>query len=160
MTRIGHGYDVHALMAGGGVRLGGVLIPCDMALRAHSDGDVLIHALCDALLGALGRGDIGQHFPDSSDANRDRDSREFLREIGQIMQADAYRLGNADITLIAEAPKIAPHSDAMKRLLAQDLDCDASRINIKATTTEKLGYLGRGEGIAAQAVVLLEATTE
>lgn len=156
-VRIGQGYDVHALVAGDGVRLGGVLVPCDMALLAHSDGDVLIHALCDAILGALGRGDIGQHFPDSSAANRDRDSREFLREVGQLMLADAYRLGNADITVIAEAPRIAAHGERMKALLAEDLDCAVDCINIKATTSEKLGYLGRGEGIAAQAVVLLEA---
>lgn len=155
-VRIGHGYDVHALVAGEGVLLGGVLIPFDKALLAHSDGDALIHALCDALLGALGRGDMGQMFSDSSDRNRDRDSREFLREIRKLMQLDQFRLANADVTIIAQAPQISPHGEAMKLLLAQDLGCDVGRINIKATTTEKLGYLGRGEGIAVEVVVLLE----
>jgi len=155
--RIGHGFDVHAFAAGSGFVLGGVSIACDKAVVAHSDGDVLIHALCDALLGALGRGDIGGLFPDSDDVNRGRDSREFLRETCALLKADGYRLGNADITVIAQAPRLAPHTAAMRDCLRQDLECDAAAINIKATTTEKLGFIGREEGIAAAAVVLLEA---
>lgn len=155
-SRIGHGFDVHAFTAGSGFVLGGVSIACDKAVVAHSDGDVLIHALCDALLGALGRGDIGVLFPDSDAANRDRDSREFLRETCALLRADGYRLANADITVIAQAPRLAPYAAAMRECLRQDLDCDAAAINIKATTTEKLGFIGREEGIAAEAVVLLE----
>jgi 2-C-methyl-D-erythritol 2,4-cyclodiphosphate synthase len=155
--RIGHGYDVHAFADGDGFVLGGVAISTDKAVVAHSDGDVLIHALCDSMLGALGRGDIGRMFPDTVAQNRDRDSREFLREIKRLADTDGYRLGNADITIVAQAPQMAPHIDAMKRLLAQDLDCPADRLNIKATTTEGLGYIGREEGIAVAAVVLLEA---
>ena len=124
--RIGHGYDVHALAAGEGIVVGGVEIPCDKMVIAHSDGDVLIHALCDALLGALGRGDIGRRFPDDDAANRDRDSREFLRDIAGQVSADGYRLGNADLTIIAQAPKMAPHVDSMRELLAQDLACDSA----------------------------------
>jgi 2-C-methyl-D-erythritol 2,4-cyclodiphosphate synthase len=156
-TRIGHGYDVHAFTQGDGFVLGGVVISADKAIVAHSDGDVLIHALCDSMLGALGRGDIGQLFPDTAVQNRDRDSRDFLREIKRLADTDGYRLGNADITIVAQAPKMAPHIGAMKKLLAQDLDCPADRLNIKATTTEGLGYIGREEGIAVAAVVLLEA---
>ena len=156
ISRIGHGYDVHAFTDGDGFVLGGVLIPCDKAVVAHSDGDVLIHALCDALLGAMGRGDIGRLFPDSDARNEDRDSREFLRAIKQLLDADGFHLGNADVTIIAQTPKMAPHIDAMKEILAQELDCAPARINIKATTTERLGYIGREEGIAAEAVVILE----
>jgi 2-C-methyl-D-erythritol 2,4-cyclodiphosphate synthase len=156
--RIGHGYDVHAFADGDGIVLGGVAISTDKAIVAHSDGDVLIHALCDSMLGALGRGDIGQLFPDTAVQNRDRDSRDFLREIKRLADTDGYRLGNADITIVAQAPKMAPHIGAMKKLLAQDLDCPADRLNIKATTTEGLGYIGREEGIAVAAVVLLEAS--
>ena len=155
-SRIGHGFDVHAFAAGSGFVLGGVSIACDKAVVAHSDGDVLIHALCDALLGALGRGDIGVLFPDSDPANRDRDSREFLRETSALLKSDGFRLVNADITVIAQAPRLAPHTAAMRECLRQDLDCDAAAINIKATTTERLGFIGREEGIAAEAVVLLE----
>ena len=155
-TRIGHGYDVHAFTHGDGFVLGGVAIPADKAIVAHSDGDVLIHALSDSMLGALGRGDIGHLFPDTAAQNRDRDSRDFLREIKRLAETDGYRLGNADITIVAQAPKMAPHIDAMKRVLAQDLDCPPERINIKATTTEGLGFIGREEGIAVAAVVLLE----
>lgn len=156
-TRIGHGYDVHALGAGEGIRLGGVDIACDRAIIAHSDGDVLIHALCDALLGALGRGDIGRRFPDHDPVNAGRDSREFLREIRGLLDADGYRLGNADITVIAQAPRIAAHVPAMLECLSADLDCAEAALNIKATTTEKLGFIGREEGLAVEAVVLLEA---
>jgi len=155
-SRIGHGFDVHAFSDGDGFVLGGVRIADRRGLRAHSDGDVLIHALCDALLGALGAGDIGQLFPDSDARNAGRDSREFLREVGQRVGAAGYRLGNADVTIIAQAPKMAPHTPAMRRLLAQDLGCDAAQINIKATTTEGLGFVGREQGIAVAAVVLLE----
>jgi 2-C-methyl-D-erythritol 2,4-cyclodiphosphate synthase len=154
--RIGHGFDVHALGPGDGLVLGGVTIPCNQALLAHSDGDVLIHALCDALLGAMGQGDIGTHFPDSDRANQNRDSREFLRHTKSLMNAGSYRLGNADITILAQQPKMSPHTSAMKELIASDLGTDTSQINIKATTTEKLGFVGRGEGIAVHAVVLLE----
>jgi 2-C-methyl-D-erythritol 2,4-cyclodiphosphate synthase len=154
--RIGHGFDVHALGPGDGLVLGGVTIPCNLVLFAHSDGDVLIHALCDALLGAMGQGDIGTHFPDSDRANQNRDSREFLRHMKSLMDAGSYRIGNADITIIAQQPKMTPHTSAMKELIASDLGTDVSQINIKATTTEKLGFLGRGEGIAVHAVVLLE----
>jgi 2-C-methyl-D-erythritol 2,4-cyclodiphosphate synthase len=156
-SRIGHGYDVHAFTPGDGFVLGGVLIDCDKSIVAHSDGDALIHALCDALLGALGRGDIGQLFPDSDAANENRDSREFLRVVKALADTDGYRLGNADITIILQAPKMAPHLAPMQDLLAADLDCQPERINLKATTTEKLGFVGREEGIAVAAVVLLEA---
>lgn len=155
--RIGQGYDVHAFAAGDGFILGGVQIACDKALLAHSDGDVLIHALCDALLGALARGDIGQMFPDASAENKNRDSREFLREVMRLLVSDGYRLGNADITIIAQSPKMAPHVAAMKKVLIQDLDCASDALNIKATTTEQLGFIGREEGLAVAAVVLLEA---
>ena len=129
------------------------------ALAAHSDGDVLIHALCDALLGALGLGDIGRLYPDDDSANKGRDSREFLREIAGRVKAAGYRLGNADLTIIAQAPKMAPHIGSMRALLAQDLETAVEQLNIKATTTEGLGFAGRQEGIAAHAVVLLSPAT-
>ena len=154
--RIGHGYDVHAFADGDGFVLGGVHISCAKAVIAHSDGDVLIHALCDALLGALGRGDIGQLFADSDAQNENRDSCEFLRDIKQLIDTDSYRLGNADLTIVAQAPKMATYIAAMKHNLAQDLDCETSSINVKATTTEGLGFIGREQGIAVTAVVLLE----
>lgn len=154
--KIGHGYDVHALGPGAGMVLGGVNIPCEFSILAHSDGDLLIHALCDALLGALGQGDIGTHFPDKDMANMNRNSREFLRHIKSMMDADAWRLGNADVTIVAQAPTMAPHLQAMKNNLAEDLAVDAAKLNIKATTTEGLGFVGRRQGIAVHAVVLLE----
>ena len=154
--RVGHGYDVHALAAGDGLILGGVTIPCEYAFIAHSDGDVLIHALCDALLGAMGCGDIGTHFPDTDMSNENRDSREFLRHIKSLMDTDSYRLGNADVTIVAQAPKLAAFISDMKELIANDLETGVSQVNIKATTTEKLGFVGRQEGIAVHAVVLLE----
>ncbi len=154
--RIGHGFDVHALTSGDGLVLGGVKIPADKAFIAHSDGDVLIHALCDALLGAMARGDIGGLFPDSDPVHANRDSREFLRIVKSLLDEDGYRLGNADITIIAQVPKMAPHLDAMKDVLASDLSVQSQQINIKATTTEKLGFTGREEGIAVHAVVILE----
>lgn len=154
--RIGHGYDVHAFTRGKGFVLGGVTLDCDLAIIAHSDGDVLIHALCDALLGALGQGDIGRLYSDQDPGNENRDSREFLREVRQRVETAGYRLGNADLTIIAQTPKMAPHIDAMREVLALDLDCSSQQINVKATTTEGLGYIGRKQGIAVAAVVLLE----
>ena len=157
MTRIGHGYDVHAFVEGDGFTLGGVFISCDKAIVAHSDGDALIHALCDALLGALGRGDIGRMFPDTDARNENRDSREFLREIKKLIDSDGFRTGNADITIIAQAPKMAPHIGSMTAILAEDLNTPPAAINIKATTTEGLGFIGREQGVAVAAVVMLES---
>jgi len=154
--RIGQGFDVHAFEAGRPLLLGGVGVPHTHGLKAHSDGDVLLHALCDALLGAAGLGDIGRHFPDSDEAFRGIDSRELLRRV--MAQLDARGLGvcNADLTLVAQVPKLAPYVDAMRDNIAQDVHADVSRINVKATTTEQLGFTGRKEGIAAFAVVLLD----
>jgi 2-C-methyl-D-erythritol 2,4-cyclodiphosphate synthase len=154
--RIGQGFDVHAYAEGDGFVLGGVRIDSDRSLLAHSDGDVLIHALCDALLGAIGHGDIGRLYPDNDPQNANRNSREFLCEVSQRVSSAGYQLGNADITIIAQSPKMAPHVTAMVECLAQDLGCDAGQINIKATTTEGLGFVGREQGIAVNAVVLLE----
>lgn len=153
--RIGHGYDVHAFTAGDHIVLGGVRIPHSKAFAAHSDGDVLIHALCDALLGALALGDIGRHFPDTSAEFENIDSRVLLRRVMQLVQQQGYRLGNADLTVIAQAPKLAPHIAAMRENLAEDLLAGTDQVNVKATTTEQLGFAGRQEGIAAHAVVLL-----
>lgn len=158
MMRIGQGIDVHAFCDGDHVVLGGERIAHERGLAAHSDGDVAIHALCDAILGALALGDIGVHFPPSEARWRDADSRQFLRATAGMMRESGYVLGNADITLICEMPKLAPHTAAMRANLATDLDCNIQLISIKATTSEKLGFTGRGEGIAAQAVVLLDAT--
>ena len=155
--RIGHGYDVHRFVAGNEVILGGVRIPHDRGLEAHSDGDVLIHALCDALLGAIGAGDIGQLFPDTDPANAGIDSRILLRQVVQQVHASGWVLANLDATLVAQAPRMAPHIVAMRDHLAADLQVGAARVNVKATTTEKLGFAGRQEGIAAHAVVLLQA---
>ncbi|WP_329743497.1 2-C-methyl-D-erythritol 2,4-cyclodiphosphate synthase [Dyella sp. A6] len=154
--RIGQGFDVHAFGDGDHVVLGGVRVPHRRGVVAHSDGDVVIHALCDAIFGALALGDIGKHFPPSDPRWRDADSRQFLRHAASLMTQQGYRLGNADVTVIAEAPKVGPHAQAMRENLAADLGCGPDRISIKATTTEKLGFTGRGEGIAAQACVLLE----
>jgi 2-C-methyl-D-erythritol 2,4-cyclodiphosphate synthase len=153
--RIGHGYDVHAFTAGDQLVLGGVTIPHSHAFAAHSDGDVLIHALCDALLGAAALGDIGRHFPDTSAEFKNIDSRILLRHVVGLLHQHGYRLGNADMTIIAQAPKMAPHIEAMRTNLAADLQGDIGQVNVKATTTEKLGFAGRKEGIAAHAVVLL-----
>lgn len=153
--RIGQGIDVHAFGPGGHVMAAGVRIPHSYGVVAHSDGDAAIHALCDAILGALALGDIGQHFPPSDERWRDADSRVFLRHCAALMREHGYALGNADISIVCEAPKIAPHTVAMRTNLAADLDCDVGRISVKATTSEKLGFAGRGEGIAAFAVVLL-----
>ena len=155
--RIGQGIDIHAFGPGDHVVIGGVRIANSQSVLAHSDGDVAIHALCDAILGALALGDIGQHFPPSDERWRDADSRVFLRHCAALMRKHGYALGNADISIVCEAPKIAPHAVAMRTNLAADLDCDVGRISVKATTSEKLGFTGRGEGIAAFAVVLLDA---
>jgi 2-C-methyl-D-erythritol 4-phosphate cytidylyltransferase/2-C-methyl-D-erythritol 2,4-cyclodiphosphate synthase len=153
--RVGQGFDVHAFGEGDYVMLGGVRIAHPKGVVAHSDGDVIIHALCDAVLGALGEGDIGRHFPDSDPKHRGADSRIFLRAVAARMQAAGLKLINADVTVLAEAPRIAAHRDAMAANLAADLGVRAQLINVKATTTERLGFIGRGEGLAAFASVLL-----
>jgi len=155
LPRIGHGYDVHAFEAGNFVTLGGVKIPHSQALKAHSDGDVAIHALCDALLGAVALGDIGRHFPDSDPAFKNADSRGLLRQVVALVKESGYRVGNVDLTVIAQAPKMAPHIEAMRQNLALDLGVGVAEVNVKATTTERLGFAGREEGIAAHAVVLV-----
>ncbi|MFT6287981.1 MAG: 2-C-methyl-D-erythritol 2,4-cyclodiphosphate synthase [Alcanivorax sp.] len=154
--RIGHGYDVHAFGDGDRLILGGVTIPHHRGLLAHSDGDVLIHAICDALLGAIGAGDIGRHFPDNDPDNANIDSRILLRRVFALVREAGCSLANIDATVIAQAPKLSPHVDAMCANLAADLDAAMTQINVKATTTENLGFVGRQEGIAAHAVVLLE----
>jgi len=153
--RIGHGYDVHKFAPERDLILGGVKIDYELGMLAHSDGDVVIHALIDALLGAAGLGDIGAHFPDTSADFKNIDSRLLLRDVMNKLKTDGYSVGNADITIIAQAPKMMPHLPQMKQLLAADLEVDESRLNIKATTTEGLGFAGRKEGIATHAVVLL-----
>ncbi len=158
--RIGHGYDVHGFTDGDCLIMGGVQIPFDQSFMAHSDGDVLIHALIDGVLGALALGDIGQHFPDSDPQYKDCDSRTLLVQVGKMMVTQSYQLSNADITIIAQNPKMAPYLAQMRINLAQDLNCKVDDINIKATTTESLGFIGRGEGIACHAVVLLKEQTE
>lgn len=155
MIRIGHGFDVHKFGGEGPVIIGGVAIPYEQGLIAHSDGDVALHALCDALLGAIAAGDIGRHFPDTDDEWKGADSRFLLRDVYQRVKAQGYVLGNADITIIAQAPKMAPYIESMCQTIAQDLDTDVTNINVKATTTERLGFTGRKEGIASEAVVLL-----
>jgi 2-C-methyl-D-erythritol 2,4-cyclodiphosphate synthase len=154
--RIGHGYDVHAFQEGDHLMLGGVRVPHDRAFKAHSDGDVLIHALCDALLGAAALGDIGRHFPDTDPRYAGADSRALLREVRQMLEEGGWLIGNVDCTVIAQAPKLSPHVESMREHLAADLATEASRVNVKATTTERLGFAGREEGIAAHAVVLIE----
>jgi len=154
--RIGHGFDVHKFGGKGPIVIGGVSIDYEQGLVAHSDGDVLLHALCDALLGAAALGDIGKHFPDTDDAYSGADSRVLLRHVIHVVNEKGYTLGNADMTVVAQAPKMAPHIQAMREIIAKDCHCELDAINVKATTTEKLGYTGRKEGIAAHAVVLLE----
>ncbi len=156
--RIGHGYDVHAFEAGDHLIMGGVRIPHTVQFKAHSDGDVLLHAVCDALLGALALGDIGQHFPDTDMAFKDADSRDLLRQVFMKVKELGYALVNLDTTIVAQAPKMSPHLDAMRANLAEDLEANKAQINVKATTTEKLGFAGRKEGIAVHAVCLLEKT--
>ncbi|MCI8633033.1 MAG: 2-C-methyl-D-erythritol 2,4-cyclodiphosphate synthase [Lachnospiraceae bacterium] len=154
--RIGIGYDVHQLCEGRRLILGGVDIPFEKGLLGHSDADVLIHAMMDAILGALGQGDIGKHFPDSDSAYKDISSLVLLEHVARIMREAGYQIGNMDVILIAQRPKVGPYFAQMKELLAQALSCEPERINLKATTEEHLGFTGREEGMAAQAVCLLE----
>lgn len=153
--RIGQGFDVHAFGAGDHIMLGGVRVPHTHGVEAHSDGDVILHALCDALLGALALGDIGQHFPPSDMRWKDAASVDFLRHCRHLMAARGWRVGNVDITVMCERPKVGPHAGAMRELLARELDVSTESVSIKATTTERLGFTGRSEGIAAMAVCLL-----
>jgi len=153
--RIGQGFDAHRFQAGSRLVLGGVEIPHDKGMQAHSDGDVIIHALCDAILGAMALGDIGKHFPDSQDTYKGIDSRILLRKVMELAGERQHQIGNVDITVVAQQPKLAPHIDAMRQILAQDLHTDINNVSIKATTTEGMGFTGRAEGIAAMAVVLL-----
>lgn len=155
--RIGHGYDVHRFATGRPLILGGVEIPHDRGLEAHSDGDVLIHALCDALLGAAALGDIGKLFPDSDPAYAGADSRGLLREVVNRLRALGWVIGNVDVTVAAQRPRLRTHIDVMRANLAADLETEIGQVNVKATTTEKLGFVGREEGIAAHAVALLVA---
>ncbi|MDQ3027086.1 MAG: 2-C-methyl-D-erythritol 2,4-cyclodiphosphate synthase [Pseudomonadota bacterium] len=154
--RIGQGFDVHALVPGRRLVIGGVEIDHDKGLLGHSDADVLLHAICDALLGAAALGDIGRHFPDSDARFKGIDSRELLRQVAGLLSERGLRVANVDATIIAEAPRMAPHIPKMVTHIAADLGIEAGRVNVKATTTEKLGFAGRGEGIAAQAVCLIE----
>ncbi len=158
MIRIGHGYDVHPLVAGRDLILGGVKIPHGKGLHGHSDADVLIHAICDACLGAAGLGDIGRHFPDTDAQYKNIDSRKLLRKVKEAIAGRGWKIVNVDSTIVAQAPRIAPHLPQMIQNVAADLGITPETVNIKATTTEKLGFAGREEGIAAHAVVLLEQT--
>lgn len=156
MFRIGQGFDVHQLVAGRPCIIGGVNIPHNKGLLGHSDADVLLHAICDAMLGAAALGDIGKHFPDSDARYKGIDSRELLRHVATLVATHGWVVGNIDATVIAEAPRMAPHVGAMVANIAADVGVPAAYVNVKATTTEKLGFAGRGEGIAAQAVCLLK----
>jgi 2-C-methyl-D-erythritol 2,4-cyclodiphosphate synthase len=153
--RVGHGFDVHAFEENRRLILGGVDIPYELGLAGHSDADVLLHAICDALLGAAGLGDIGRHFPDTDKAYAGIDSRILLRRVAEQLEERAWQIGNVDATIIAQAPKMAPHITRMTAHIADDLGIALDRVNVKATTTEKLGFTGRGEGIAAEAVCLI-----
>jgi 2-C-methyl-D-erythritol 2,4-cyclodiphosphate synthase len=154
--RIGQGFDVHALVSGRPLIIGGVTIPYEKGLAGHSDADVLLHAICDALLGAAALGDIGRHFPDTDPAYKGADSRILLRRVGQLLEAAKFSVANIDATIIAQSPKMAPYMPAMVANIAADLGIDGGRVNVKAKTTEKLGFTGRGEGIAAEAIALVE----
>lgn len=154
--RIGHGYDAHRFAAGRPLVLGGVTIPHARGLAAHSDGDAVIHALCDALLGAAALGDIGAHFPDQDASLRNIDSRILLRRVAELVHQKGYKIVNADITVLAQAPKLAPFISAMRANLAADLEASVDAVSVKATTTEKMGFIGREEGIAVEAVALIE----
>lgn len=156
MIRIGQGFDVHAFTTGDYLTIGGVRIPFDQAFAAHSDGDVLLHAICDALLGAVALGDIGKHFPDNDNEFAGIDSRVLLRRVIEKVHAAGYNVGNIDATIIAQAPKMRLHIDAMRENIAKDCHLPMTAVNVKATTSEQLGFTGRGEGIAAQAVCLLQ----
>ena len=153
--KIGHGYDVHKLVAGRKLILGGVDVPHDKGLLGHSDADVVIHSICDAILGALGEGDIGRHFPDSDSRYAGIESRVLLRHISELMQQRLYKVGNVDVTIVAQAPKLADYLKQMQSNIAEDLDTAEKAINIKATTTEKLGFVGQQQGIECHAVALL-----
>jgi 2-C-methyl-D-erythritol 2,4-cyclodiphosphate synthase len=155
MIRIGHGFDVHKFGGEGPCMLGGVPVPYEQGLLAHSDGDVVLHAVSDALLGAIAAGDIGRHFPDNDMTYEGIDSRILLRDVFAKVQAEGYRLGNLDVTIIAQAPKMAPHIEGMRAVMAADLQSTIQQINVKATTSERLGFTGRKEGIAVEAVVLV-----
>lgn len=155
MIRIGHGFDVHKFGGSGPVIIGGVAIEHSQGLIAHSDGDVALHALCDALLGACAMGDIGHHFPDTDDEFKGADSRVLLRHVFSLVKQQGYQLGNLDLTIVAQTPKMAPHIENMRHIIADDLNAQISQVNVKATTTEALGYVGRKEGISTHAVVLL-----
>lgn len=155
-VRIGNGFDVHALAAGRPLVLGGVRVPHDRGLAGHSDADVLLHAIADAVLGALALGDLGAHFPDTDARWKDADSRVLLRHVAGLAATRGFRIGNIDATVIAQAPRLAPHVPAMRANIAADLGCGIDAVSVKATTTEHLGFAGRGEGIAALATVLLE----
>jgi len=157
---VGHGYDVHQLVAGRDLILGGVKIPHTKGLLGHSDADVLLHAICDACLGAAGLGDLGRHFPDTDPRYKNIDSRDLLRHVESLLDERGWRLENVDSTIIAQAPKLAPHVPAMVANIAADLGISVESVNVKATTTEKLGFAGREEGIAAHAVVLLVSIAE
>jgi 2-C-methyl-D-erythritol 2,4-cyclodiphosphate synthase len=157
--RIGHGFDVHQLVVGRKCIIGGVDIPYERGLLGHSDADVLLHAICDALLGAAALGDIGKHFPDTDAKFKGINSRELLRHVGTLIKNSGFEINNIDATIIAQAPKMAPHIAAMVSNIASDLALEISQVNVKATTTEKLGFTGRGEGIAAEAVCLLSGNT-
>ncbi|WLR58074.1 2-C-methyl-D-erythritol 2,4-cyclodiphosphate synthase [Guptibacillus hwajinpoensis] len=154
--RVGHGFDVHKLVEDRPCIIGGVTIPFEKGLLGHSDADVLLHSIADACLGAIGEGDIGKHFPDTDEAFKDADSKELLRHVFGIVKEKGFTLGNVDCTIIAQLPKMAPHISAMREVIAHLLEADISQVNVKATTSEKLGFTGRGEGIAAEVVVLLQ----
>lgn len=155
--RIGNGFDVHAFASGRPLVIGGVTIPHARGLAGHSDADVLLHAIADAILGALALGDLGKHFPDNDSKWKNADSRRLLREVAGMAMAQRWRIGNVDTTVVAQAPRLAPHVEAMRANIAADLGCDVASVSVKATTTERLGFAGREEGIAALATVLLEA---
>lgn len=156
MIRVGFGFDVHQLKDNADFWLGGVSIPHDKGAISHSDGDALIHAICDALLGAAGMGDIGQHFPDTDPQNKDRPSKFFLEQVMDKIDAAGYTIGNVDVTVCLEAPKLAPHIEAMKATLAETMRISPDDVSIKATTNERMGFIGREEGVVAYAVVLIE----
>ncbi|MCL7749112.1 2-C-methyl-D-erythritol 2,4-cyclodiphosphate synthase [Halalkalibacter alkaliphilus] len=153
--RIGQGFDVHQLVEGRPLILGGITIPYELGLLGHSDADVLLHTVADAALGAIGEGDIGKHFPDTDNAFKDADSAKLLTHVWELVKEKGYKLGNIDCTIIAQKPKMAPHIETMRARIAELLEADVSQVNVKATTTEKLGFTGRGEGIASQATILL-----
>jgi len=153
--RIGHGYDVHRLVEGRRLIMGGVDIPWEKGLLGHSDADVLLHAIADAILGAIGEGDIGKHFPDTDPRYKGADSLKLLEHVGNLAREKGYRLGNLDATIVAQRPKMAPHIPLMRENIARVLAAEVDRVNVKATTTEELGFCGRGEGIAAHAVALM-----